>query len=111
MNDRELLELAAKAIGKSLRWQSRPMKDVDGYIYHQVFAQLEGQTREWNPLINDGDALRLAVDLGIELYFEGKEQSESVWANEVMLWTEGNRHSATRKAITMAAAEIGRNME
>ncbi|HCT8054175.1 TPA: hypothetical protein OT937_002214 [Pseudomonas aeruginosa] len=31
-------------------------------------------------------------------------------ANETMLWTDGDRPSATRRAIVRAAAEIGKSM-
>lgn len=61
MNDKELLEMAAKAaayyvvgwIGDCLK-----IKDIGPLAnHHDPFA--------WNPLKNDGDALRLAVKLGI----------------------------------------------
>ena len=59
MSDRDLLERAAKAAGIEL-W------------HEDVFTN--GITRKvsqsgilcWNPLIDDGDALRLAVKLNIE---------------------------------------------
>ena len=61
--DRELLELAAKAAGYEV-WQGR---------WHQedmMFMRLKKQDptgkcsgREWNPLTDDGDALRLAATL------------------------------------------------
>ena len=60
MSDRELLELAAKAAG--IQWEH----------YHMqrglCIASKPGTmciTQYWNPLIDDGDALRLAVRLGV----------------------------------------------
>lgn len=62
--DRELLERAAKAAGHAVEWRPMvasgeggewlAMKDGNGWI-------------EWNPLTDDGDALRLAVKLRIDL--------------------------------------------
>ncbi|WP_377647330.1 hypothetical protein [Pseudomonas aeruginosa] len=50
------------------------------------------------------------MTLGIQLHFEGGEKDDAVWANETMLWTDGDRPSATRRAIVRAAAEIGKSM-
>lgn len=99
MLDSELLELAAKAAG----YQPSRVTN-DGVVI------LRGIRVTWKPLENDADALRLAVALGIELHFEGSGESYAVWANEIMLWTDGNKFSATRRAIVLAAAEIGKTM-
>jgi hypothetical protein len=109
MTDRELLELAAKAAGKEYGWQ-------------HIFSDYEGSTADkwdWNPLTDDGDALRLAVRLNIELIFSQK--GESPWVSAVVKNTmlhgaenitpENNPYAATRRAITRAAAEIGRAMQ
>lgn len=66
----------------------------------------------WNPLQDDGDALRLAVKLSLTIH---------QWVDEVCVCNEkgtinegiariGNIYAATRRAIVRAAAEIGRNM-
>jgi hypothetical protein len=79
MNDRELLELAAKAAGIP-------------------FSNIE---LVWNPLTDDGDALRLAVKLDLfdaaTLTYEPEEYRADPYA-------------ATRRAIVRAAAEIGKGM-
>ena len=49
MDDRTMLELAAKAAGLEPK--------SDGVIYAGFGA------REWNPITDDGDALRLAGDM------------------------------------------------
>lgn len=51
MNDRELLELAAKAAGYDV------MRTITG--------RMVINSSVWNPLTDDGDAFRLQVDLGI----------------------------------------------
>jgi hypothetical protein len=58
MKDRELLELAAKACG----WVGVPDK------WRNICSS--GRNTEWNPLTDDGDALRLAVKLGLALSIE-----------------------------------------
>ena len=51
--DRELLELAAKAAGLNYSFE-----------YGCYFDDEYEQGCDWNPLDDDGDALRLAVKLG-----------------------------------------------
>lgn len=55
MNDRELLELAAKAAGIETRPQYASMENGYGLNVKPGYY--------WNPLTDDGDALRLAVKL------------------------------------------------
>ena len=101
MTDRDLLELAAKAAGLSLS---------DGAVWDDERADYVS----WNPLIDDGDALRLRCKLHM-----------SVFSNETMSWVATGMHqivraeephdgsdpyAATRRAIVRAAAEIGRAM-
>ena len=96
MSDRELLELAAKAA------------EVHAGFINEYGG---GKTFCWNPLTDDGDALRLAVKLGICIVF--LEDSDSVGAEHsrhgVMI-IEALDDFGTRRAITRAAAEIGRAM-
>ena len=117
MTDRELLELAAKAAGIET---GRAQEGRWFYCKHgqsgEAMYQVSGNLLEaWNPLIDDGDALRLAVRLGI--YFAlAAEQSHVVARirNGVRsVWTEpiGNDvNAATRRAIVRAAAELGKAM-
>ena len=58
--DRELLEAAAKAAGIYAIWHS----DVAGLA---LTAPAPVPRRFWNPLTDDGDALRLAVTLYLEI--------------------------------------------
>lgn len=112
MNDRELLELAAKAAGVDLEWDGPP--DIWQPMYYQ------GKTYHgWNPLTDDGDALRLACDLGLRVFTVARTESGA--ACSAVGAVTGERLSevadtlptriATRLAIVRAAAEIGRSMK
>jgi hypothetical protein len=95
MTDREMLELAAKAAGLT-PW----------YV-------LRGKPG-WNPLEDDGDALRLAVKLRVLVDCEGYEDVAAVVEGgsgaHVVEPFGDDRCAATRRAIVRAAAEIGRAM-
>lgn len=95
MTDRELLELAAKAAGIIAEWHS----DSEGmYLYGNRGPD---NSKYWNPIANDGDALRLAVRLQLDI-----SCMESDWESN----SETNADAATRRAIVRAAAEIGKAM-
>ena len=68
--------------------------------------------RRWNPLTNDGDALRLAVKLQLE--FEWLKNGISIGRDDMppapIEHTGIDPYSATRCAIVRAAAEIGKSM-
>ena len=91
MTDRELLELAAKAAGHRLEWHI-PYAGSDE-------PHIEGM--DWNPLDDDGDAFRLAVKLRLHSALETARRSVDY---------EKDTCAATRRAITRAAAEIGKEM-
>jgi hypothetical protein len=114
MTDRELLELAAKAAEIEIdHWRDHPMINICEYD--------RGEYRMWNPLTDDGDALRLAVKLKIDFYI-GDDDGEAAYAGffdvtrnnrqrfEIERFENSDPHIATRRAIVRAAAEIGRNM-
>lgn len=64
MTDRELIEAAAKAAGIELH--------VWGTKGDENFAAMNWpNTPRWNPLRDDGDALRLAVKLRITPHIDG----------------------------------------
>ncbi|USS44665.1 hypothetical protein NFI99_23855 [Burkholderia glumae] len=114
MTDKEPLELAAKAAG------------IEGtYVrVHQAYGDQwvegidTGAPVFWNPLTDDGDALRLAVKLEMDVCQFGDHVSVSYWVNNddsaciVMRVGEGQDiYAATRRAITRAAAEIARTTD
>jgi len=95
--DRELLELAAKAAGYREAGINKPYTD--------------GLLENWNPLNDDGDALRLAVRLS--LLVDVTAFSVTAMVNGVISAKEkhdGDPYAATRRAITRAAAAIGESM-
>jgi len=103
MTDRELLDLAAKAAGiKTSLHKETDSLWIDG-------------PRVWNPLNDDGDALRLAVKL--KFYIQTFMASGFTGAGGfVNMQTElpsssQDRYAATRRAIVRAAAEIGKGMK
>jgi len=108
--DKELLELAAKAIGLTLYVH----KNSDKF-----WIPVEDGSIPWNPLTDDGDALRLAVELGIKDYFGLEVQNTCVQACILEPWEQTeyeeyktqDPYAATRRAIVRAAAVIGRNMK
>lgn len=106
MNDRELLELAAKAAG--YKYSDLCFSGESGLV-------LLGDPMQtyWDPIADDGDALRLAVKLSIDMSFNF-ENAVFVYADEVMETLDRNGNdlcAATRRAIVRAAAEIGRQMQ
>jgi hypothetical protein len=133
-SDRTLLELAAKAAGLDT-----PRYVIDGFALGWTLpngiSTESGLTsqRLWNPLIDDADAFRLAVKLGLKVssyvYFSDECQlsatataampSDSSWIDQPIgrfpEYTESHvKHdpcAATRRAIVRAAAEIGRDMK
>lgn len=103
MTDPELLELAAKAAKLCYTW--RPFGG---------FVEYSDGPRPWNPLLDDGDALRLAVKLGFRMTIwpTGCEinggQTDSMFIS--LDQAEDCVYAATRRAIVLAAAEIGKVM-
>lgn len=115
MDDRELLEMAAKAAGYIVRWYD------DTLAYGPTFG-IEVEPGNpcgfdpWNPLTDDGDALRLAVKLMLSVTIGPCEvQAVSIsgalrgeFPKEDAIYQDMG--IATRRAIVRAAAEIGRAM-
>lgn len=109
--DRELLELAAKAYGIELDWfRGGP---------EQVLTKWDGMpesTKPWNPLTDDGDALRLAVKLGMLIddiergYMAGHIVATAGPSMAAYEPRNPDPYAATRRAIVRAAAEIGKAM-
>ncbi|RSZ60010.1 hypothetical protein HF313_14950 [Massilia atriviolacea] len=101
--DRELLELAAKAAQIAL-W---PHGDAWRDMAIGTGLLLANGGWIWNPLLHDGDSLRLAVARSLTLYIN--HDDIDVVDNETCFtetWAEhnGDKGAATRRAITRAAA-------
>lgn len=115
MSDRELIELAAKAAGYC--WTNIPERrkagviglwllDANGVLMHTC----------WNPLDDDGAALRLAVKLTLSIEMEDGTGKLTAYTGAYGYgpgkWAEiehgADPYAATRRAIVRAAAEIGK---
>ena len=112
--DRELLELAAKAAGlQGFEWVSDPFfEGLERRNFEDDGSELQSQT--WNPLANDGDAFRLMVKLRMELSLiddvAWAMATEAEGGGGCACYSKDKPEHATRRAITRAAAEIGRRM-
>ena len=115
MNDRELLELAAKAAGLTI------IGSIPSILHDDDWLETtdNGPDMFWNPLQNDGDALRLAVKLNMGISIPVMAATHArvdviTFRNSgvnVMESCNNDPYAATRRAIVRAAAEIGRNMK
>ena len=129
--DRELLELAAKAAQLELTWVNA--RDSEGYPIcgetkdwcfipsakapHNRRKGDEMQGEIWNPLDDDGDAMRLAVKLHMrfDVFVESacvtihcaRPDNEIMWLHLHESLYAVDEYVATRRAIVRAAAEIG----
>lgn len=121
MTEREMLELAAKAAGIEIEWCSE--HPFGGAYLRKVIPIPEEPYSKWvfwNPLTDDGDALRLAVKLRISVMLAetapGAPEcayAENLEGGPVWRYVPGEGAdllSATRRAIVHAAAAIGRVM-
>ena len=106
MTDKELIEMAAKAAGITGTWHR------SGYV---AYSGWSGSI--FDPLNDDGDALRLAAKLHMTICTDG-----DLFVSAGFLFTNGPlvtqcieesgcKESATRRAITRAAAQICKEME
>ena len=111
--DKELLELAAKAAGLNVK-----MTEVDQDDNFSGLIVGKRNTKEkiwWNPLVSDGDALRLSVDLSMTIQHLDLSIKVTPYLNGACCGITtaevcGSRQFATRRAIVRAAAEIGRKL-
>lgn len=116
MTDREMLESAAKAADY----------EVKPHVNHRVASDLlfTLHGKNWNPLTDDGDALRLAVKLEMEVAQSHTKPLDPTGKCNLAIagvmvgrrYTDfgasysecnGDANAATRRAIVRAAAAIG----
>ena len=105
-SDKNLVILAAKAVELNIGYD--PFRNQFREIIAMDFL---GEEVNWNPLINNGDAFELGVKLGLEMrgqnspnqvYIEVKGESKFIQS------IDGDACKAMRRAIVLAAAQIGR---
>lgn len=110
VRDRELLELAALAAGLVV------VEERSGGLPWTV--KRAGRSYQWNPLEDDGEALRLAVKLRLSVTHHNDISQPHPWLrveDRQGNWTHAGPSSefnaapcaATRRAIVRAAAAIG----
>lgn len=123
MEDRELLELAAKALDDPKLFANTTGAPWQYWIGFCEEMQCD-VTRLWNPLEDDGDALRLAVKLSLTLRLNQFDEWTQAFAGDcyARMAPAVSEHigrsrqgqtieQATRRAIVRAAAEIGKAMQ
>lgn len=110
--DRDLLELAAKAAGLNIVIKEIPHRTL--FFGKETVCKIDDNPcKAWNPLDDDGDALRLAVMLDIGVFSDSlgaycnfsQVKQICVYFSEIP-----DIFAATRRAIVRAAAEIGKSM-
>lgn len=100
MADREMFEFAAKAAGKKIDyWHSNGSPMVRGF---------GGTPYAWNPRDDDGDSLRLMVQLKMQV-FSGCVLAPGL--DMICVYNCDDEYTATRLAIFRAAVETGRAMQ
>jgi hypothetical protein len=107
MTDQELLEAAAKACGYTSHGWIR-----DQFYVRDFNHAHNHDPRSWNPLHDDGDALRLAVKLRMLVEADGELYTTATACPKG--WGEftgsakhnGDPLAATRRAIVRAAASM-----
>jgi hypothetical protein len=103
MTDKKLLELAAKAAGVTRQcWD---------YDWVRGLGHMVTRNMMWNPLVNDGEALRLAIETGITI--DAPKDWGFVYAGGQGSFSEpigDDKMAAVRRAIVRAAADIGKAM-
>lgn len=110
--DDELMMLAAKAAGAE--WSDYPDRTPN----HWTIQRWPDSTWvHWDPLEDDGDALRLAVKLRFRMSVTLDGVSIDRGPGQALAWErtgvasdEDRCGTAIRRAIVRAAAEIGRNL-
>ena len=107
--DIELLKAAAKAAGIEAEWHHGC-----GDALH--LTATDATAIYWNPLIDDGQAFRLANALRLTVYHADlavivkHKQYSWEWMGEGVDEDTGDRNASARRAIVRAAAEIGKAM-
>ncbi len=104
--DRELLELAARALG------AVQAEEVEGEGYLNLHMADGSTIYAWNPLVHSDDAFNLQAALQMHVGYGSRDTADvtvspthNIWVTE---WKGQDVAAATRRAVTRAAAEIGK---
>lgn len=103
-SDRELLGDAAKAAGYEINAARQAERDRD--YPEQIGLWINDESTCWNPLIDSGHALRLAVKLRLCLFLEIPRIGIGPMMDGPEVYVEDGEDemAATRRAIVRAAA-------
>ena len=108
MTDLELLEKAARAAGLYEQW---PAPDYSVHVEDSgAWCSGMGEGLAWNPLTDDGDALRLAVKLEMQIDIISCQTRCLAFGGPTIYENESDTYAATRRAIVRAAAAIGETL-
>lgn len=118
MTDKELLELAAKGAGIKAKWfKVRKYSEANGARWLCGTTDVFGthHSKPWNPLTDDGDAMRLAADLRLKV-LPGRLPGDGCTVESQRQGIAGcttfrdDKREQMRRAIVHVAAEIGKAM-
>lgn len=122
MTDYALLKCAAEAMHNLKDPNFCNYSVVDGKVgvCLDLGSRRGAITSYWNPLTDDGDALRLVCDLGLRVFPIARIQSgvvcsavDSATGERLSEVADASldTYTATRRAIVLAAAEIGKRIK
>lgn len=103
MNDRKMLELAAKAAGYTVNANMQAERSALGY--GDAGLWIDGVSTCWNPRNDSKHALALAVQIGLFSTTEQFLEFQAFYSDEIR--KDGVPTAATRRAILTIAAMPG----
>lgn len=115
MSDRELIQAAARAAGYAVHALRQAERDRD--YPEQIGLWIPDESTCWNPLIDSGHALRLAVKLNLAIFPDDYPKAEKPYVlveasdpgqrpTHASEFHGADQFAATRRAITRAAAAL-----
>jgi hypothetical protein len=107
MSDRELLQAAAKAAGIELQFARDP---ASRKLLDYMPPRRKDTWENWNPLTDDGDALRLACALKLNIAqgdFSVSVDDEADVDEAMFVPSDDKRCEVVRRVIVQAAAAMG----
>lgn len=111
MTDRELLEMAAKAAGYTIRLHSGACKGGSYDGCSRLYS--DGEWRAWRPREDDGDAFRLACAVKLNtmhgIFSAGVGDEDGV-DDAAVVMEDSQRCKVLRGLIFAAAVEMGKAM-
>ena len=123
LTDKDLLTLAAKAAGHTIKftWEGNDAGEAANYRETEVpsIRWEDSPTHygytDWNPLTDDGDEARLEAELrlhvrwgalAVEVFADGSDEKAELYAKH-----SGDKQAARRRAGVRAATDVGQANE